>query len=377
MAVKVTLREKPISKGRKSLYLDFYPGIIDHKTGQETRREFLKLYIFEKPKNPIDKAHNKETLDIANAIRQRRENEINKPEIYTEFEKEQLRNKELGEKDFIEYYTQLAYKRRNSNHDNWMSALNYLNDFTGGKLKFSEVNEKFMEDFRYFLLNAQSRRSKKTKLARNSAVSYFNKVKAALKQAYKDRLLQYDLNVSVPQIKAEEPQRNYLTKEELSTLANTPCNNPLLKDAALFSCLTGLRFSDIKKLTWGEVERNNEGYQLKFRQKKTKGSEVLPISKQALELMGERGNPDEKVFKGLKYSAYENRHLYQWIGAAGIIRDITFHCFRHTFAVLQLEAGTDIVTLSKMLGHRELKTTMIYAKVVDRLKREAANRVNY
>lgn len=149
-----------------------------------------------------------------------------------------------------------------------------------------------------------------------------------------------------------------------------------MKRAALFSALTGLRFSDIQKLVWGEVEHiNGQGYFINFKQQKTKGIETLPISEQAFALMGERGTGEQKVFPLLKYSAYENKHLYQWIGAAGITKDITFHCFRHTFATLQLSNGTDIYTVSKMLGHRELKTTQIYAKVIDQTKRNAADKI--
>ena len=101
----------------------------------------------------------------------------------------------------------------------------------------------------------------------------------------------------------------------------------------------------------------------------------LPISKQAFSLLGERGNPNDKVFEGLTYSAYTNKHLFQWIGSAGITKDITFHCFRHTFAILQLDKGTDIYTVSKMLGHKDLKTTQIYAKVLDKNKRKASERI--
>jgi len=381
MAIKVKLRQKSISKGRQSLYLDFYPAIPHPKTGEPTRREFLGLYIFDKTKTPIDKLHNTETIKIAESIRQKRENFLNKPEIYDQFEKEQLRVKELGEQCFIEYFRKLANKRKASNHDNWVSALNYLETFTNGKLKFTDLNEKFLEDFKEHLLTTKSKRSNKSTLAQNSAVSYFNKVKAALKQAYKDGVLQEDLNIKVKPIKAAETRREYLTLEELNKLAITPCNSALLKSAALFSALTGLRFSDIHKMTWKEFEYvDGQGYYLNFDQKKTKGVEVLPISEQAYSFTGGKENPkympqDMKVFEGLKYSAYLNKHLFQWIGAAGITKDITFHCFRHTYATLQLFNGTDIYTVSKMLGHKDLKTTQIYVKIVDNAKRDAANKI--
>lgn len=376
MATKVKLREKKITNARKSLYLDFYPAIPHPETGEPTRREFLGLYIFEKPKTPFDKQHNTETIKIGESIRQQRENLLNKPEVYSQYEKEQLRIKEAGEKSFIKYFRNLAEKRESSNYGNWISALNYLEKFASKDLKFGELNEKLFEDFKGFLIKTKSSRSSKSNLSQNSAVSYFNKIKAALREAYKDGFLQTDLNAKIKPIKVEETRRGYLTLEELNKLVKTPCNNPLLKRAALFSALTGLRFSDIQKMTWSELEYiEGQGYFLKFNQKKTKGVEVLPISEQAYSLLGEPKEPKEKVFEGLEYSAYQNKHLFQWIGAAGITKEITFHSFRHTFATLQLFNGTDIYTISKMLGHKDLKTTQIYAKIVDEAKREASNKI--
>ncbi len=381
MAIKVTLREKKITKGRKSLYLDFYPPIPHPKTGKPTRREFLGILIIDKPKTEKEKAHKKQQLALANSIRNKRWEVLSKPEIYLEFEKEQLRLKELGQECFVEYFKQLADKRKASNHDNWISALNYLNDFTNNSLKFKDLNQKFLNDFKEYLLNTTSKRSKKTKLSQNSAVSYFNKVKAALKQAYSDGILQHDLNAKIKPIKAAETRREYLTGEELNKLVKTPCNSDLLKRAALFSALTGLRHVDIKKICWKQLEFiENHGYRINFDQSKTKAVEYYPISEQAYSFTDGTANPkdmpqDVQVFEGLKYSDYWNKHLFQWIGAAGITKDITFHCFRHTFATLQLFNGTDIFTLSKMMGHKDIKSTLVYAKIVDEAKRKAANNI--
>lgn len=404
MAIKVKLRQKPISGNRQSLYLDFYPAILHPETGEKTRREFLNLFllneieikdenyfdkngkeqkrfvpVLDKKGNPqrrklssVEKQHNKETLQIAEQIRQKRENYINKPEVYTGYEKEQLKIKENGERNFVKYFKQLADKRKSSNHDNWISAYHYLETFTNGSLKFSNLNEVFFNEFKEYLLTTKSNKSSKVTLSQNSAVSYFNKLKATLKQAYKDGYLQSDLNGKVESIKQAETQRNFLTIEELNCLVRTDCQNLLLKNAALFSALTGLRFSDIEKLVWSELEYiKGNGYFIKFKQQKTKGVEMMPISEQAYKLLGKPKDSTEKVFNGLTYSAYSNKHLYQWIEAAGITKDITFHCFRHTYATLQLSGGTDIFTVSKMLGHRELKTTQIYAKIIDQTKREA------
>lgn len=376
MTVKVKLRKKKITGNRESLYLDFYPAIPHHTTGELTRREFLGLYLFEKPKNLIDKQHNKDTQTVAEHIRQKRDSELNKPEIYTGYEKEQLKIKERGERDFIEYFKELANKRKATNFDNWVSSMHYLVKFTNGKLKFSDVNEKFCNDFKEYLLTTKSTRSTAVTLSQNSAVSYFNKLKATLKQAYKDGYISFDLNVKVAPIKQAETQRRYLTLEELNALVKTECPNPILKRSALFSALTGLRFSDIQKLVWGEIEHvEGQGYFIHFKQKKTRGVEVLPISEQAFNLLGERGETTANVFEGLIYSAYQNTHLLKWITRAGITKEITFHCFRHTYATLQLSLGTDIYTVSKLLGHRELKTTQVYAKIIDQTKRTAADKI--
>ena len=408
MAVKVKLRTKPISGNKQSLYLDFYPAITNPETGELTRREFLNLFLMDEIEHetlhyidgngktqkkivpvkdkkgqekkekltPINKQHNKETLLIAEQIRQKKDNELNKPEIYTGYEKEQLRIKEKGELSFTEYFLKLADKRKASNYDNWISASRYLLKFTKGNLKFSELDEFFCNEFKEYLLTVESNKSSKSKLAQNSVVSYFNKFKAALKQSYKDGYLQADLNAKIETVKPAETQRNFLTLEELNKLAQTECDIPILKQAALFSVLTGLRFSDIQKLIWKEVEFvKDDGYYLNFTQQKTDGVERLPIPEQAFKLLGERGEPATKVFEGLKYSAWLNFQLVKWLHNAGITKEITFHCFRHTFATLQLSMGTDIYTISKMLGHRDLKTTQVYAKVISQTKRDAADKI--
>lgn len=378
MAIKIKLRQKAISKNRQSLYLDIYPPIPHPETGKPTRREFLGMYLYDIAKNPIVKAHNKETLELAEQIRQKRENYINKPEIYTGYEQEQLKIKEQGEMNFVTYFKALADKRKASNHDNWLAAYKYLETYTNGNLKFSDLTEKFCNDFKDYLLNTKSNKSIKVSLANNSALSYFNKFKAALKQSYKDGNLSNDLNNKIKPIKQAETQRNFLTIEEMNKLVKTECFNPLIKSTAIFSALTGLRFSDIQKLVWGELEYiEGNGYFIKFKQQKTKGVEMMPISEQAYSLLGDRKEPTDKVFEGLTYSAHENKHLAKWIGLAGIEKDITFHCFRHTFATLQLSNGTDIYTVSKMLGHRELKTTQIYAKIIDATKRTAADKIKF
>jgi site-specific recombinase XerD len=101
----------------------------------------------------------------------------------------------------------------------------------------------------------------------------------------------------------------------------------------------------------------------------------MPISPQALELCGEPRKPEQFVFESLPDPSWISKPLKRWIKSAGITKKITFHCFRHTFATLQLSNGTDIYTVSKMLGHTNVKTTQIYAKVVDEKKEKAAHAI--
>jgi integrase len=366
--IKVKLREKPLKNGQKSLFLDFYPPIYNIDKKKETRREFLSLYLHGKPKTNEEKDFNKQTMGLAESIRSQRQLAIQSGHYGF------LSNDKLNH-DFVEYFKNLTEKRKGSNHDNWISALNYIEKFTDGKLKFADLNESWCNDFKEYLLSAPSKRSAKTTLSQNSVVSYFNKFKAALKQAHKDGYLLTDLNERIESVKSEETERAYLTIEELQLLVDTDCPMPILKSAALFSALTGLRFSDIQKMTWGEVQHTESGYFLRFQQQKTGGFETLPIAEQAFDLLGGRGKDEEKVFEGLQYSAWTNINLIKWVAYAGIKKDIHFHSFRHTYATLQLSFGTDIFTISKMLGHKDLKTTQIYSKIIDKTKREAADKI--
>lgn len=398
---KITLRMKPITDNRQTLYLDYYPPIIHPDTRKETRREFLKLFLLNeieheeqtytdknnkpqrrivpvldkagKPKKvkltEIEKRHNKETLALAETIKAQRQLSIQKSNYG-------FLSDEKGKTDFVDYFKTLVKKRTGSNSDNWQSALHYLQDFTeGAAIRCKDLTETFCNDFKEYLLTAPSRKSNKATLATNSALSYFNKFKAALKQAYKENYLEKDLNKEIKGIEADETRRHYLTYDELQRLAVAECKIPVLKQAALFAALTGLRFSDVHKMVWSEIQFDSLiGYTIHFRQQKTKGVETLPITEQAASLLGKRGLDDEIIFSGLQYS-FTQTELPKWIKAAGIKKEITFHSFRHTFACLLIDNKVSLYTVSKMLGHREIKTTQIYAKIVDEQKREAANTI--
>jgi integrase len=375
MAIKVKLRKKEISGNRHSLYLDFYPPIPHPATGEPTRREFLGMYLDDLAKNPIDKLHNKETLQRAEQIRQIRENHVNKPEIYTGYEKEQLKIKEQGEQNFVAYFKALADKRKASNHDNWIASYKYLETFTNGNLKFIDLNEKFCNDFKDYLLTTKSNKSIKVSLANNSAVSYFNKFKSALKQAYIDGNINVDLNVRIKCIETKETIKQTLTIEELNVLAKTECKYPLLKKVVLFSALTGVPFKEMQNLEWKEIEISETfGIRIKMIRGKTGKPYFVNISSQAYSLLGERRNPTDKVFDGLS-----NEERYKqfplWLAQAGILKEMTFHDLRHTYGCLQIEVGTDPYTLQGNMGHSTPRQTMKYGKISDQRKREAADKI--
>lgn len=167
----------------------------------------------------------------------------------------------------------------------------------------------------------------------------------------------------------------YLTIDEVRLLARTECHYPSVKRAFLFSCLTGLRRSDIERLKWKDVYTQDNFTRIIFNQKKTNGLEYLDLAPEAVELMGERGKPDDNVFDWIHSPHVTNSTLREWCMGAGIKKHITFHSGRHTFAVMMLDLGTDIYTVSKLLGHREIGTTQIYARVLDKNKQAAVAKI--
>lgn len=372
----VTLRQKVLANGKISLYLDFYPPILNSETNKYSRREFLKLYLYEKPKNQVQKTSNFESRHNAELIQIRRQNELSKDQIYSTFEKEQLELQRIGRGSFLKYFKNLADKRVGINLEIWKFSIIHFEAFLKGQdISFKDITITFIEDYKDYLLTAKSLRKNGDTLARNTALSYHNKVKAALKAAYKEGKLRTDINAGVDCIKEQESQRNFLTIEEAKKLFSTQCSNDIIYNISKFSLLTGNRYSDIAKLEWSEIEYiKNDGYYIRFKQQKTDGLQTMPISDEAFETCGERGQPHEKVFQGLKKWEMD-RVLPVWLAHAGIIKHFTFHCFRHSYATLQLAAGTDIFTVSKMLGHKSVKTTQIYSHIIDKNKRATTARI--
>ena len=184
---------------------------------------------------------------------------------------------------FCSILQKLTNKRKGTNYSSWVSTLKYLEEYTNGYVQFASLNKEYLEGFKDFLLNSSSKRSEKTKLSQNTASSYFNKVKAALKEAYKDEIILNDINKQVEPIKEAETRREFLTIQELNSLIETPCNDSLLK---IMQHLTPCNdrnafFSLLKPHLGGEFEfiKASRLFYCIITNRKTKGVEVLPISR--------------------------------------------------------------------------------------------------
>ncbi len=363
--IKVSIRQKSISKDRKSLYFDFYPP-IEKDNGKLQRFQTLGLYIFEFPKSENEKKHNKETLNISQKLRQKKEYELNRLEIYSDSEKEIIKKKEIEKGSFITFFENLASepKRKELKY-----SFNHFKEFVGKKeVKFNEINPYFLEQFKKYLA--------KTNLHQNSKFRYFSYLKTVLNEAAKQGFIQKSVFEFVANPPKKKTNREFLSISELELLSKAECRNITTKKACLFSALTGLRFSDIKKLVWNEIIENEKGFFIKYTQKKTNNFDYLPISKNAFSLLGIRQKGMDRIFPKLWNDKTKNSPLKEWIRKANIPKHITFHSFRHTFATIQIELGTDIYTVSKLLGHTNIQTTQIYAKVIDKKKSEASDKMD-
>lgn len=375
-------KDKPLRK-HEPLGRFVTTPIFDKNSSGRTTADGKAYYRPKRDANGVNMCRSQKDQDaciFADKVRDLRQHEYDNQSLYTETEAEQATQNIRSKCDFIQYFAELKEKRHKNSSEsiqtNWNREIALMKLYTGDKpLLFGNIDLALIEDYKDYLLNAPKGGAKSGIISANTASTYFSIFKAGLRQAFIDGYLTIDLGAKVKNITFEESQREYLTLDELNQLANTPCESDILKRAALFSALTGLRHCDIKQLKWLNIMKDGEHYRILFTQQKTKVAEYMPISDQAYQLCGERGDIDRLVFEGLQDPSWINRPVKRWIEASGITKHITFHCFRHTYATLQLTSGTDIYTVSKMLGHKKVTTTQIYAKIVDEKKEVAANAI--
>lgn len=322
----------------------------------------MGIYLYAHPKNEMERSFNNDMLNKAEAIRCIRV--------------QSLINEEFGfldrtkmKTDFLAYFLKMCRKK----DQKWRIVYQQFYNYVQGHCTFGDVTIELCQGFREYLLNAKQPK-RKGKVSVNSASGYFSTFRGLLKIAYRDKWLRENINDFLDKIEAKEVKKEYLTLDEVKLLAQTHCEHEVLKRASLFSCLTGLRISDILNLCWEDFElAPDQGYCIRIKTQKTSTEATLLISYEAYELCGEPSSG--KVFRGLQRSMI-NYPLKKWIKQAGITKHITFHCFRHSYAVIQNSLGTDIYTVSKMLTHKNVSTTQIYADLVNSKKRETAEDIS-
>ncbi len=366
----VKLREKPLANGCKSLYLDIYRRGKRHK-------EYLRLYLIN-AKTAAEKEQNRQTLATAQAVKAKRQIELQNGEYsFTQQFKQDT--------PFLEYYVSMCEeycRSRKGSWTSWAGCRKFLSLYCDDSLTFRDVTMEFVQGFKN-LLNTTGRDIRTDsagkpyatgkQLAPNTKWIYFSCFRACINHAVEEQIIPYNPLRGVEAFPIVEVKRSYLTLDEIRVLDAAPCRCPWLKRAFLFSCLTGLRKSDIQLLTWGDVVRQGDYTRIIFKQKKTGGQEYLDITPQAEKYMGSRGEPEDLVFSDFNYNNSTGLALRHWCRDAGINKHISFHCARHTFAILMLDLGVDIYTVSKLLGHKELTTTQVYAKVLDHKKQAAVS----
>ncbi|EPI3369805.1 site-specific integrase [Vibrio parahaemolyticus] len=375
--MKIFIEKRALkADGTRTLRLIYDHGYTIKSNGSRQRKreyEVLDLFIYDKPKTPAQRKHNKEHLLLAETIKSKRL-------VEWQSKKHGFEDRTKRSASFIDYFQrQVDIKEQTtstSNHSIWLSARKHLLFYCGKHdLSFDELDKDWLDGFKYYLTNEAKTKSD-TALSRNTQSSYFNKVRAAINEAHREGIIRDNPLSQVTSIKAKTTKRVYLTLDEVNALAHTECRYPVLKRAFLFSCATGMRWCDIHRLTWSEIETFNNHKRIIFDQVKlshgdAKSLQYLDLPKFAESLLGSPKASHERVFKGLKYSSYINVELLRWALAAGISKHVTFHAGRHTFAVIQLSRGIDIYAVSKLLGHSELKTTEIYADIIEQRRMEA------
>ena len=375
----VKLRYKALKDGNQSIYLDCYVnGIREYK--------FLSLYL--RPENSREnKLWNREQLRLANAIKAQYIIDIQNGEYGF---KDRNRSRKLN---FITYCEEMAAEYdangQNSCAVLMRSAIKRMTDYKGKNITFNHIDKDFLigfieylnSDIRDFDKAAKGKNRKPKPLSNVYKEALFARIMVALNKAERDGIILKNPGKDIDRkLKphSEQKTRCYLTLEEIQRIIETeykPDND--IKPAFLFCCFSGLRYSDVSKLTWKEITVSQDGYaQIETTMQKTGKSITIPLSDNALKWLPEREGslPENRIFYKLPDQVNNaDVRLRTLIKKAGISKHVTFHVARHSFATLTLTYGADLYTVSKLLGHANIRTTQVYAKIVDESKRRAVN----
>jgi len=361
--LSIFLRKRPLANGDESLFLDI------SRNGKRWK-ESLHLNLYKGSSRDI-KLTNKTTLEKAERLLVKRQEEL-EGEINGEPQKADYK------RAFFPYFDYCKERRQGTTKDAWGFARHHLAAYAKDEhLSFADITPAWCQGFADYLKTVNSRYKDKNgvfiKLSGTTQNNYFNHFVTCIHSAIKDRIISYDPTANVTRPKRTDKEREFLTREEFALLVAAPCKRENVKRLFLFGCLCGLRISDLIDLTWGDIRKVSNRDTIVKIMIKTGRLISVPLNNTALQLIGERQEQDAPVFPGLPQEGTILRDIKRWTKAAGIDKHITMHCSRHSFAVNLLDGGVDIYTTSKLLGHTDLKTTQIYAKVLDKNKTSAVD----
>lgn len=371
----VHIRFKELRNGNKSIYLDLY------RDGKRSY-EFLKLYLIPES-SATAKQQNREILKMANTMKARRIIELSNS--IDGITANSLKSKMIL-RDWLQIYLEQERKKYTSGTvNNVRSTISLLSRY-GDDILLRDIDKEYCIGFVDFLKTTpkwggkirqgNKSKSKTGNLSVASINHYFEIFSAALNFAVRQDVL--SSNPAKKLDRSEKPHRpestrTFLTIDEVRKMIETPAKRQDVKNAFLFSCFCGLRWSDICRLTWGNIEENNGNYSAYIVMQKTREPLYLPLSHQAFSFLPKREKAGrmQPIFKTLKHLSVANRILKQWAIDAGIEKHISFHVARHTFATTSLTLGADLYTTSKLLGHTNISITQVYARIINQKKNEA------
>lgn len=365
----VYLRKRARSNGTFALYLDIC------RNGKRTN-EYLKLYLIPEHTRE-DKLKNKETLKLAEAMRAKRVVEIQSKDFGLDVSTHE-------DALFLDVMRRLIDRKEGTTKTSWQNCLAHILKYEpNDRITFREITPQWVRGFRDYLdtkamqwaIDNRKRDVEPKPISQGTKALMFQKLCTVFNIAMREGIIRINPTVGVERFREPESDREFLTIDEIRQLRKTPPPNEDLAQAFFFSCLTGLRWSDIVKLKWSEVQELNSGTRIVFTQKKTGGLEYLDLNTQAASILGKRGKREELVFPRLGPIQSARISIAAWVRSAGIDKHITFHCARHTFAVMMLDLGVDLYTVSKLLGHKSIETTQVYAKILDKNKKAAVERI--
>lgn len=388
------LEQRLLADGQISLYLEYYLGRVSEPVLDEfgepvlyesgkmagtpkfkvkhiRRKENLNLYLVAKPRTPIDRNHNAQTLQLAEKIRFERQQELLSQEKGYRITKKTKAN-------LLEYFADFADRANVADKLVLVGALRNFKEFLkeeypqfANRIEAKNLSKEMIQKFVYYLEDNHKGQGAET---------YYKRFKRMVNYAVEQGEIAKSPCKGITTAKLDDVlAKDILSQEEMQLLFSTHYEgqNTEIRRAFAMTCLTGIRRCDIVRLKYSDVDYSNRV--LTFRQSKTEGHSsksgvTTPLNDALLSLIGTKPDdaPDDFIFH-LPSETMCLKALRSWTKKAGIDKHITWHCGRHSFATALLSNGSNIKVVSSLLGHSTLRFTEVYVRAVDKLKEEAIN----